>query len=362
MSADASTGSTTSENSKSAEPDDTIMNANTNSKQSITQTLEVFVFWWWLLLLLLLVFYFFPLRISLPSNSAVKQTKLTTSPIHPFCRSRELTNGTWKGLSEPLIPIAPCCGWDSSAYLSNPLCEGMALAGGHACDCNPDLVLMYQWEPSNCQLHIWNSSHFCNLLDNRIMLFIGDSVMQQYSAHLINALRFHNGTCSNQILFGHSDTLIGRAFKEYNRGEPWTNYFDLYQPDITILNVGPHVRDDNDFDEVLRLVLRDIVQYRKERPNRTFVWRTQQPGGCTSSIQNGTDIIFQEYNYAYLRGWDKKAREIFNDRGWPILDLQMMYVRSDAHPAPDCIHACLPGPADLFPVLVLHLLEDMNGG
>ena len=92
------------------------------------------------------------------------------------------------------------------------------------------------WVPSSCSLRDFNGSHFCELLAGRRLLFIGDSTMQQLASVVMNTLAWTEGrsgsACSAQVLFGHSDTLVGRGMGNLNRGEPWLKWIDAAQPAV----------------------------------------------------------------------------------------------------------------------------------
>ena len=68
----------------------------------------------------------------------------------------------------------------------------------------------------------------------------------------------------------------------------------------------------------------------------------------------------------YTSDGDTENYQFFN--GMKYLDMSMLFLRPDAHPGAfnkyfhdgddfmDCLHFCMPGPYDLFPVLLLQML------
>ena len=48
--------------------------------------------------------------------------------------------------------------------------------GEFAVDCT-DFHDVLEWRPSHCHLMAWDAGRFCNILYDRSLLFIGDSVM-----------------------------------------------------------------------------------------------------------------------------------------------------------------------------------------
>ena len=62
--------------------------------------------------------------------------------------------------------------------------------------------------------------------------------------------------------------------------------------------------------------------------------------------------------------YDHYIRENSLRYDFKILDMAPLYMRGDAHVGfakafrgdPDCLHYCIPGPVDLFPVLLQQML------
>ena len=123
-----------------------------------------------------------------------------------------------------------------------------------------------------------------------------------------------------------------------------------------------------------------------DRPRApTVAWRTNQPGGCAPSFvfdpgARGAEPPFGDrfwaayehaprYNHARFLERDAQAAAAFAARGWPVVDMRMLYWRADAHvdarrvPADrkrDCLHFCLRSAAlpSTFPRMLLHALTD----
>ena len=106
-----------------------------------------------------------------------------------------------------------------------------------------------------------------------------------------------------------------------------------------------------------------------------MVWRTNTPGGCTRTPvqqwpQNSTRHpagVDKLFNHAEFLEWDNAAVRVFADAKIPVVDLRMLYLRSDAHvavnpwnKAPDCLHYCLRNSAlhRTFPRMVQHVIGD----
>lgn len=248
--------------------------------------------------------------------------------------------------------------------------NGTLAPSGHAGSCPVSNVNQiysidsYHWEPKTCSLLAWNAELFCKLLGNRRILLVGDSTMGQSATVLMNAVS--TSGCHANISFASGDTLIGENLGLLNRGKRWTEYVKDLQPNITILTAGAHVSKWTDFETMIDTVLRDIWQMRTEHPDMKVLWKTQQPGGCSAVPldilptpeywKNYSGTVFN-YNQFLERDGLAKARMQVTDV--PVIDMEMLYYRTDAHPGSlgssnDCLHFCMPGPLDLFPVLTHH--------
>lgn len=240
--------------------------------------------------------------------------------------------------------------------------------------------------------------------------------------------------CSGQIHFRLSDTLVKRNYgsdtmpnedeeteeKEQqrqrrrrlvgmNRGAHWKTAVQSVDPDIVIFAVGAHIYGESRWKDLFEEVVEEMSQYqaqiRQER-NRTvhFVYKTISPGGCSREISplppGETARTFPDYafNHGAFYSRDLYAIQRLRRRrrpattttttttnqtmnrtrtdlvnNWPVMDLRMLYARTDAHPAsstwpssgrrkPDCLHLCSPGPldvvADVFQDLLAHELRE----
>ena len=254
------------------------------------------------------------------------------------------------------------------------------LMGGYECKC-PAFVDNYFWQSP--ELPPFDAHRTCRLLGRRKVLMIGDSTMRQTASLLINAL-FPAG-CQTHILFRIADTLVNKNFGAMNRGEHWRRIVEEVKPEIVIMSVGAHVQDYNGqnattvyrsiVDEVLNniVMLKNISLYFQ---NLTFVWKTQQPQGCSKSIlmmppaeaaQQTTDSGMFSSSGRESYEWDLYLLSRLQELNMPYLDLRMLYSRSDGHIASqfaessggDCRHFC-NGPMDVLASLFQKLLMDLK--
>jgi GDSL/SGNH-like Acyl-Esterase family found in Pmr5 and Cas1p len=235
----------------------------------------------------------------------------------------------------------------------------------------------YVWKSPN--LPPWDAAEFCHLLGpHRRILMLGDSTMNQAAATLMNAVQ---AACPTQLEFFMSDTLIKEFYGAMSRGWHWLdvarNHSIAQDGDILVLTVGAHIARKDDLYNVSEVVLQQIMAMKQERPSLIIVYKTQQPGGCTSEIANvslspleaGENFVFVKkrkgnHNHYLFYDYDKAVIRRLQELEIPFLDMRMLYSRSDAHPSSktanpnDCLHLCSPGPLDVFATLFLQLLRN----
>ena len=131
------------------------------------------------------------------------------------------------------------------------------------------------------------------------------------------------------------------------------------------------------------------LQHQSLHPGMILVWKTSQPAGCQlwpldepPSARRDYWQTYQgvQYNWQLFGAFDATARRHFSNASLGntyILDLAPLHLRADAHlgsrPSADhaagstnadefelwkteCLHMCTPGPIDLVPQLLQHLL------
>ena len=310
-----------------------------------------------------------------------------------YCRDNDHKNGLWViSEHEARNKSFLCCGWDDpsvnqASCLTEASYNGQCTylkrgtsnttqgihAGGHACSCDAKYGSSvvsprekFIWKPRNCNLLSWNASLFCNLLGKRRMLLVGDSTVMQSAATLLNMINFNGGMCGDNIYIGQSSKLQWAEFGVHGCGQDTTlsSAIDYSHPDIVIMNIGAHLGDVGDLDAILFALL-GVIKKSTADYNTTFVWKTQNPGAwnCDSfhspsetdgyPISEGQD----RYKWNNFPLYDDYARKNTKRYGFKILDMSPLYYRPDAHVGgSDCLHFCLPGPVDIFPIVLLQML------
>eukprot|EP01036_Dinobryon_divergens_P024721 gene24720-33194_t len=209
----------------------------------------------------------------------------------------------------------------------------------------------------------------------------------------------HGGQCATQLSFARSTFLhIGRFNKEFKFDEVVLR--DL--PDIVVLTAGAWLKDSGDF-YTLQEYVHDKVKELERHPSIAgkansngssgkkpiqFIWKLQNAMHVNCSHYRypisqaqleDLDLLSKvgQYNWHLFPGYDQMAKDMARDLNPDlvrIMDMSPLQLRPDAHPgsaylmglsnsnrfvdaeANDCAHYCLPGPLDLFAVIMLQWL------
>jgi hypothetical protein len=327
---------------------------------------------------------------AIPNNA---MNRLSTADTGT-CVTPEL-HGQWDFQDRAAMKhTAPfCCDIESTYPLNHEFCkcnissdyrlefrglpDRLTSMGGRGCgsQCQRHFADEFRWNSTN--LPIWDATDFCTRLGDRRILMIGDSTMSQAATTLMNAA--HVAQCQTQMFFFLSDTLLNQEYGNLNRGEHWLDLVANHSKrddDIIVLTVGGHVLKQRDLSGVSDTVIQQMVELRKKRPGLQFVYKSQQPGGCTPQIANvswtPSEAARQfpwrrklfNFNYPLMYEYDERTIRKLQAHNIPFLDMRMLYSRSDAHPysrgrgkVTDCLHFCSPGPLDVFPSLFMRLLQ-----
>jgi len=325
--------------------------------------------------LTLLVFFAklgFSRNLTLGASSLKFNYNATTPDSTLICLTPEL-DGEWVFDENKTFLNPVCCESDDRLYRFNKgNCskerpsndfsgrhDFLSPMRGRACRCS-NFTDRYTWKSNS--LPIWNPHDFCRRLNNRTILLVGDSTVSQASTHLMNSV-FTAG-CQVHMSFMHSDTLIHEQMGALNRGAYWTDAIARKNPDIVVFSSGPHIYGDANYSRVYNSILSDIKILQRIK-NITFVWKTNQPGGCTREISKSHpfkaahEIPEPMFNHDEFFERDSITIQLMQENSIPFIDVRMLYSRSDSHPNTndDCLHVCSPGPLDIFPILMYRMLK-----
>ena len=334
----------------------------------------------------------------LPSIFASTSTKTNDWTCQDAIGIQGGGRGRWKYVPNRTFAAPICCGYDNEHYKSNPtncgekpiqnprLYHGKQTfyqqVGGQSCSC-VNFKDHYVWQPKQSSSSAAKGKRkqkqkdtkqlpfdphvTCSMLRNRTVLMIGDSTMGQTATTLMNALFPAN--CQIQVTYAASDTLVHQPFGGLNRGMHWKQWVKYYPSDIVIVTVGAHIFGFDNYTSVVDDVLRDMLtllneQKRNQNQNQqqqplsnitaepttkkmrriSFVWKTQQPGGCSPTIFHPNNpakaAVRLDYtnkgkftSYQYEEFWQRDLYLLWRlqEVGIPSLDMRMLYSRSDAH-------------------------------
>jgi hypothetical protein len=255
-----------------------------------------------------------------------------------------------------------------SSWADNP--DAVQAASFQAFERCENFTDTFQWKAKG--LRVWDPNAFCRTLGNRTIAVIGDSTMRQ-SAKVLTGMVYLGG-CDSQVRFHSADTLILEPMGALNRGAYWTDWLRQKRPDIVVASAGSHIITDANFTRMFDKAMADIEEIKKEQPNMQIVWKTQNPAGghptrgaYANARQTGHPIEVARrltsnklWNHQLFWNRDNTIIPQLQQRGIPFLDMRMLYNRIDAHPWQhgDCLHFCMPGPLDIFPLLLQRLMEN----
>lgn len=279
-----------------------------------------------------------------------------------------------------------CCGWQNKEdYLWNTsLCGnvsylvddntnfyrgstlGSTQAGASSCVCdsakNTRTTVSeresYVWEPSMCSLVPFDGKIFCSLLGNRTILLIGDSIMQQLASTIMSMVTASDGHCADQIILSRSNYIY---FESPVRLD---HMVDIIRPNITIFHSGAHMRDIGDMKTLWHWLKPQISRIRNTTSYNQLAWVTQAPGHqhCMHFQQPrpfkfaSTRPPMDRFGWYNFPHFDTYSIDQVNQLRLKLIDLSPLYWRIDGHFGGDCLHYCLPGPLDLFAILVNQML------
>ena len=152
------------------------------------------------------------------------------------------------------------------------------------------------------------------------------------------------------------------------------------KPDIVVIGAASHLPFLSDFKTILHQV---SSEHQRLFPNLTLTWKTSQPGGCAlralDDLPSAEQSYWQtyegmQYNWGQFEKYDAYAHSFLSDPSL-VNSLQPLHLCTDAHPGSspgpasipgiserwkiDCLHMCQPGPLDLVPVLLHHMLHHL---
>ena len=316
-----------------------------------------------------------------------------------ICNYDEMNIGQWIYRNDSnLTKSFRCCGGDGNDW-QDPSLAGYCfanetlIASGRACYCDELLKTRhsvserekYFWKTDNCTTLDWNATYFCELLGQRKILILGDSTCRQTASTLRSMIQNDNpkGKCGMQILNRDSDYLvpindINPKPLVHERSGVFYEHIHQVQPDIVVLATGAHYLNIDSYKSMLYNLAKKIEAIRRHYKNPPkFIWKTQNPGhhACKTGpnekpYKNISEIVvYDDKNkWNYHRIYDQLAINMSNSIDMKVIDMSPLYLRVDGHVGylawdlrgGDCLHYCMPGPLNIFSVLMMHLLRNLD--
>jgi hypothetical protein len=246
----------------------------------------------------------------------------------------------------------------------------------------------YSWQPSHCSLPEWNAKDFCTLLGNRTIFSLGDSTFRQVSQTLASMIAAGGGNCVHLIYHHPSADLMNERnllSVLLHRFLPETNLV----PDIVLTGFGAHIHSIVEYENNWKSLQQQFHTLHQRFPRMKFIWKKQSPGhiDCKNfsgpletmpvvpvegekdqyqwnlhdtfdqiSVENIRNITIS-YDYSELPHKGDLHDEHRSRQMTPflqVMDMTPLKLRPDSHN--DCLHYCMPGALNLFPVLLYNML------
>jgi hypothetical protein len=294
----------------------------------------------------------------------------------PTCQLVDFSLGKWERIDNtPGNKSFVCCSKDAMKHPEvEAACSVLPKATERDCNCdskgNTFTTISererWMWKPDGCSLLTWNVETFCKYLGNKTILFTGDSTVGQIFISVKGMLG--NASCNNQML---RERLTKYSVEKNSTF--FSSVVKYPQADYVIMNLGPWYDDPAEFIRAILSTARDIEKLKKLPiyKKTKFLWKTTSPAhhSCTDfHAPISSPLPLNHTDDKYYWDWFPLYDEISVRELLPIVDnifnMFPLYLRADAHvgfyspvEGSDCLHFCLPGPLNLFSVMLLHYLH-----
>eukprot|EP00816_Leptocylindrus_hargravesii_P011207 CAMPEP_0196823882 /NCGR_PEP_ID=MMETSP1362-20130617/89470_1 /TAXON_ID=163516 /ORGANISM="Leptocylindrus danicus, Strain CCMP1856" /LENGTH=376 /DNA_ID=CAMNT_0042203929 /DNA_START=77 /DNA_END=1207 /DNA_ORIENTATION=- len=312
-----------------------------------------------------------------PTQSSQNATHLSQSPAllnQPsshlnLCAIEEITVGSWVTVTydkPPYIPLA-----------KQRRCPGLT---------QDEPYSMWRWEPEaaklkRCEFSVGNTFHnfassYCDLMKNKTVAIIGDSISVHHYLSLTHLLGVPKPLLGfrkfqNQISHVCENTSILIGGKDYYLNDRVAEIIDSYSPDVLVLNRGSHYVPDSqllkDFRTNIFPPLEDwqakcnLNKSQKGGDDCLLIWRTTVPGhpDCMAyqepmqSVEKMEEIIALNGTKYHWHEFSHQSELVLNafqqqtNLTYEVMDTYSINIlRPDLHlKMPnfiDCLHTCMP--------------------
>ena len=261
----------------------------------------------------------------------------------------------------------------------------------------------FHWEipPSKCkyEFHQFNKEHFSKVIDGYRVMFVGDSVNEEFYVSFMSSListvdcevcgSMCHGKKLEEIYLppyrSHATSVRNDRFTLADSTDANHNFYDydFYGPleqhniSLLIMNRGAHYQED---DLVINEIQKTLTYLYQRHPNLAVIYRNTPPGhhDCGSTITSNplkaapkylTAMTFDERDgddSTHEHHWYKFHKQNVNVEAFlkahfpAVLRLDVFtptVLRADMHAsAGDCLHYCLPGPIDTWVTILSNAL------
>jgi len=319
-------------------------------------------------------FYLINRMVSISSTESIS-TDVTSTGIS-YCSRDQVRNGQWEAVNHSMAPYVPAVSWEKTCY---------GKGGSRQGELEQTPFADTQWtvsSPEKCSFVPFSVERFCQVVGNRTIAFLGDSITwQQYNSlsYLTHAKdefreipKCLSHACNGTVkLFWQRDN--------YATEKGMKSVIKSVDPDIIVFNRGAHYTENITIISQLNKTLVSAGEWQKDCKEKgrdcILFWRTTAPGfpQCNSIPGPLTNRTFGEarvqnkslypssHNWWEFASQNSIVEELLKTHKLRLsfIDFyEMAMLRPDNHiDAKDCLHWCLPGPMDAANAVLLHKLE-----
>lgn len=252
---------------------------------------------------------------------------------------------------------------------------------------NPRDALRYAWQPT-CPLGPVDPTKWCEALDGRHMLMVGDLVQYAFHDVVLDVMRDGPTVCygdmnckdhtvcsiegsESKMRFIRNDVLSTVRRVDRAKGHPSaeaiqmpfvsSNMLRAYS--VYILSRGMVKETDEDF---IRELVEAMRLIRQGAPDALIIYRSASVGhpycddarGPLEAKLSDDQLRLLPYGWSELDRRNAMARAIVETAGGVFVDMAAITdVRPDGHVGgQDCLRYCIPGPMDTWALILYHVL------
>eukprot|EP00980_Cylindrotheca_fusiformis_P014536 scaffold3914_cov121-Cylindrotheca_fusiformis.AAC.5 len=312
---------------------------------------------------------------------AVESDELSKEP--PLCTREQIRQGHWKTFDRSEALYTAPNDWENRCSKRQDKSLG-------------DTFQESEWTVADrCTFQPFNTTRLCEVLQNRTVAFLGDSIsFQQYNslAYLTSAkdvLRFKT-KCFSRTCPNFTSKLYWMRDNQATSTQ-WNNLVRNVDPEVIVLNRGAHFTPTDELLRELNDTLHTALKWQEDCDARgrdcVLLWRTTAPGfpncqqvpGPLDNAAKAEEIIAnkswymeqevrQKFHWWEFASQNQMVEDLIQDfrtvqklRIYFLDFYDLAILRPDHHiDDKDCLHWCLPGPMDSANQLLLHQLEVAN--